>query len=426
MTIDPYELALAILGLAALAAAWTPSFTERRPLSVPMVLVGFGALVFLSPLGLPAPDPRSWLDGVERLTEFVVIVSLMGAGLRIDRPFGWTSWSTAWRMVALAMPLTVALIALTSSAIAGLAPAAAVLLGAVLAPTDPVLASDVQVGEPTLDEEPSPDAEEDVRFTLTAEGGLNDALAFPLVYLALVLVEPWDAADLWGWLVWDVVGRIVIGALVGAAVGAVLGRIAFRPPGPLRALGETPQGFVVIAATLLSYGGSELFSGYGFLAVFIAAVMLRRSEHRHQMHAALHEFAEQTENLFVAGLLLVFGGSLVTGVLGALSWRGALVALIVVLVVRPLSGIAALTRSPLTTAERLTIAFFGIRGFGSVYYLAYALSETEFPESDELWAIVAFTILLSVLVHGALATPAMSTIDRMARHRQRRTTRRDA
>lgn len=239
MTIDPYEVALTIIGAAALLAAWAPAFTDRRPLSVPMVLVGLGALIFLLPLGLPSPDPRSWLEGVERLTEFVVIVSLMGAGLRIDRPFSWSSWSTTWRMVALAMPITIALIALTGSVIAGLAPAAAVLLGAVLAPTDPVLASDVQVGEPTLDQEATPDTEEDVRFTLTSEGGLNDALAFPFVYLALVLVAPWDPSDLLTWFAWDLVGRIAIGAAVGVAVGLLLGRIAFRPPGPLKALGET-------------------------------------------------------------------------------------------------------------------------------------------------------------------------------------------
>jgi NhaP-type Na+/H+ or K+/H+ antiporter len=348
----------------------------------------------------------------------------MGAGLRIDRPFSWSTWSTTWRMVALAMPITIALIAISGSVIAGLAPAAAVLLGAVLAPTDPVLASDVQVGEPTLDEEPTSDAEEDVRFTLTSEGGLNDALAFPFVYLALVIVAPWDTADLWRWFAWDLLGRIAIGAAVGAAVGTLLGRIAFRPPGPLRALGETPQGFVVIAATLLSYGGAELVSGYGFLAVFVSAVTLRRSEHRHEMHADLHQFAEQTETLFVAGLLLLFGGALVTGVLDSLEWRGAIVGFAVIFVVRPLSGLVALVRSPLSSAERATVSFFGIRGFGSVYYLAYALSESEFPGSDELWAIVAFTILLSVLIHGTLATPAMATIDRMALYRQQRARRR--
>ena len=421
MTIDPYEVALTIIGAAALLAAWAPAFTDRRPLSVPMVLVGFGALIFLLPLGLPSPDPRSWLEGVERLTEFVVIVSLMGAGLRIDRPFSWSSWPTTWRMVALAMPITIALIALTGSVIAGLAPAAAVLLGAVLAPTDPVLASDVQVGEPTLDQEATPDTEEDVRFTLTSEGGLNDALAFPFVYLALVLVAPWDPSDLLTWFAWDLVGRIAIGAAVGVAVGLLLGRIAFRPPGPLKALGETPQGFVVIAATLLSYGGAELLSGYGFLAVFVAAVALRRSEHRHHLHAELHQFAEQTENLMVAGLLLLFGGALVTGVLGALTWLGALVAVTVILGVRPISGLVALAGSPLTSAERTTVAFFGIRGFGSVYYLAYALSDSDFPGSDQIWAIVAFTILISVLIHGALATPAMATIDRLASYRRHRT-----
>jgi NhaP-type Na+/H+ or K+/H+ antiporter len=419
VTIDPYELALTFAGLAALLAAWVTTFTSRRPLSVPIVLVALGAVAFLLPIGLPDADPRPWTEGVERVTEFVVIVSLMGAGLRLDRLFGWRAWASTWRLVGVAMPLTIGAIAVTGSVVVGLAPAAAVLLGAALAPTDPVLASDVQVGEPTLDEEPTPDAEEEVRFALTSEGGLNDALAFPFVYLAILLAGSWDAADLLTWFGWDLVGRIVIGAAVGLVVGKILGTIAFRPPGPLTPLAERPQGFVVIAATLVSYGGAELLSGYGFLAVFVAAVALRNSEHRHELHAELHGFAEQTENLLVAALLVLFGGALVSGVLDGLSWRTGLVSVIAVLLIRPLVGWVSMAGRGLTSAERGVIAFFGIRGFGSVYYLAYALGEADFTGRDELWAILASTVLLSIVVHGFLATPALAMIDRLAERRTR-------
>ena len=418
--LDTYEAALAVGGLAALVAAWLPSYTSRRPLSLPIVLVGAGALFFLLPLGLPAPDPRAHPEITERASELVVIVALMGAGLKIDRPFGWRTWSTTWRLLAIAMPITIALIALLGVAVAGFAAASALLLGAALAPTDPVIATDVQVGEPTM-EEVSPDAEDEVRFALTSEGGLNDALAFPFVYAAIVAVQHgWGATSSWvGWVAWDLVGRIALAIAIGWLVGRLLGVIAFRPPGRLSALAETPQGFVAIAATLLAYGTTELLHGYGFLAVFVAAVVLRGAERTHEFHAELHGFAEQIENLLVVGLLFLFGGALVSGLLAALTWRGAVVAVLAVLVVRPLAGLASLARSKASAAERATISFFGVRGFGSVYYLAYGLDAAAFARSDALWAVVATTMVVSIAVHGASATFAMDFVDRTVRRRSR-------
>ena len=416
MSIDTYELALTLIGLAALLAAWAPAYTSHRPVSVPVVLVGIGALVFLLPLGFPAPLPQRFADGVERLTEFVVIVSLMGAGLKIDRPFSWRRWSSTWRMLAIAMPLTIAATALLGATVAGLGVASALLLGSVLAPTDPVLASDVQVGEPTLDEATDPDAEEEVRFTLTSEAGLNDALAFPFVYLALVVnAEGWAARGLVEWVAWDLVGRIAIGLAVGLVIGWVLSRVAFRPPGQLTALAESRQGFVAIAATLLAYGGAELLSGYGFLSVFVAALVLRNSERQHDFHEELHGFTEQIERLTVAALLVLFGGALASGVLSDLTLGGVAVAALLILVVRPIGGMLALAGTGMSTVERTTIAFFGIRGFGSMYYLAYATSDAKFEGTDQLWAIVAATILASVVVHGITATPAMRLVDRWSR-----------
>lgn len=420
MTFDTYEVALTVGGVAALLAAWIPAYTSRRPLSLPIVLVGVGALFFLVPFGLPAPDPRAHLDVTERATELVVIVALMGAGLKIDRPFNWRTWGSTWRMLAIAMPLSIALTAVLGAAVGGLAATSALLLGSVLAPTDPVLASDVQVGEPTLGEEADFDAEDDVRFTLTSEGGLNDALAFPFVYAAIAVADHGWAPSGWlpTWVAWDLLGRILIALVVGWGVGRLLGVVAFRPPGRLSALAETPQGFVAIAATLLAYGATELVHGYGFLAVFVAAVVLRSTERTHAFHGELHRFTEQMENLLVVGLLFLFGGSLVSGIFDALTWQGAMVAAIAVLVVRPLSGLVALTGSELAPAERVTIAFFGIRGFGSVYYLAYGVGAATFSGADELWAIVALTMVISIAVHGIGATPAMAMVDRAYRRRR--------
>jgi sodium/hydrogen antiporter len=414
MAIDRYELMLGLVGLAALVAAWVPAYTARRPLSLPVVLVGLGGALFAVPLGFVEPDPRAHLFFTERFTEFGVIVALMGAGLKIDRPFHWRTWATTWRMLGIAMPLTIALTATAGAAIGGLPAVTALLLGAVLAPTDPVLASDVQVGEPTLDEEIAPEAEQEVRFALTSEGGLNDALAFPFVYAAVRIAEHGWSPGGWlpQWTLWDLLGRIAIGLAVGWGIGRVLGVVSFRPPGPLSALAETPQGFVAIAATLLAYGVTEVLHGYGFLAVFVAAVALRDAEPRHDFHGAMHTFIEQLENLLVVALLLLFGGALVTGVLADLTWRGALVAVLLVVVIRPLSGQLSLLRSGLPRADRWAIAFFGIRGFGSVYYLAYALRSSEFAAASTVWAIVALAMLVSIAAHGITATPAMSVVDR--------------
>ena len=416
MTLDRYELVLGLAGLAALLAAWLPAYTARRPLSLPALLVAFGALLFVLPLGLGEPDVRDHRAIIERVTEFGVIVALMGAGLKIDRPFNWRTWSTTWRMLAVVMPLTIALTTLFGAVVAGLPLVSALLLGAVLAPTDPVLASDVQVGEPTLGGEFAPHAENVVRFTLTSEGGLNDALAFPFVYGAIRVAEDgWAPANWFAvWLSWDLLGRIAIGLVVGWLVGRLLGVVSFRPPGRLSALAETPQGFVAVAATLLAYGATEMLHGYGFLAVFVTAVALRRAEPRHEFHADLHGFIEQTENLLVVGLLLLFGGALVSGILAGVTWQGVVVALLLVFVVRPVSGHIGLVGAGLAPRDRWAIAFFGIRGFGSIYYLAYALGHASFDGAPLVWSIVALAMVISIAVHGVTATPAMRVVDRAA------------
>jgi len=169
---------------------------------------------------------------------------------------------------------------------------------------------------------------------------------------------------------------------------------------------------MVLGATLLAYGATELLHGYGFLAVFVTAVVLRRSETHHEYHRVLHGFANQVEQVFTVLLLLLFGGALAGGLLGALTWRGAMLAVLMVFAIRPLSGLVALARGHDDKTERLAISFFGVRGIGSLYYLAYALSSARFPDDRELWAIAGATVLLSIAVHGITATPLMSRLDR--------------
>lgn len=407
----------AALGIGALAAAVVPRIVFRRPLSMPMVFLAAGVLAAVLPVPLPTVDPvrdRLW---VEHVTEVCVIVSLMGAGLAINRPVGLRAWAGTWRLLGITMPLTVAATAALAAWLLGWPPAAALLLAAVLAPTDPVLAAEVRVGEPTDAEED----EDEVRFTLTSEAGLNDGLAFPFVIAALALSAAagsgWSADWLGGWLLTDVLGRVAVGLGTGLATGWLLGRMFFRAKASALRLSEHMEGFVALGATFVSYGIAELLHGYGFLAVFVTACTIRAAERSHGYHKVLHEFTEQIERLLTAVLLFLLGGFLAAGGLAALTWQGALLSGLLLLVVRPVTGWAAQTGFPAGPRERLVTSLFGIRGIGSLFYLAYALGHDGFGgRAEQLWAVVAFTVLASVMVHGAAATPVITRLDRL-RHR---------
>ncbi|MGW0400337.1 cation:proton antiporter [Streptomyces sp. NPDC003002] len=405
------------MGVGALGAAVLPRLVFRRPLSMPMVFLAAGALVAALPLSVPVVEPgrdRLW---VEHATELCVIVSLMGAGLALNRPVGWRRWAGPWRLLGISLPLTIAVMAAVAALLLEWPLAPALLLAAVLSPTDPVLAAEVRVGEPTDVE----DDEDEVRFSLTAEAGLNDGLAFPFVLAALALAaapEGATATDWIGkWLLVDVLARTAIGLAVGVIAGRLLGLMFFRArPSALR-LSEHMEGFVALGATFVAYGAAELMHGYGFLAVFVTACSIRGAERNHGYHKVLHEFTEQMERLLTAFLLFLLGGYLVRYGLPSLTWQGAVVGLLLVLVVRPAAGWAGLLGGQTGPRERLVTAVFGIRGIGSLFYLAYALGHSEHfgASARQLWAVVAFTVLLSVLLHGAAATPVIQRLDRLRR-----------
>ncbi|MFE2978210.1 cation:proton antiporter [Streptomyces sp. NPDC059258] len=406
------------LGIGAFLAAVLPRLLSRLPVSVPIVFLVAGVALYLTPLPLPEFDPVADRVWVHHLTELCVIVSLMGAGLAINRPFGWRSWAATWRLLGLAMPLTIGATALAAWALLGWPVSVALLVAAVLAPTDPVLASEVRVGEPSAEKED----EDEVRFALTSEAGLNDGLAFPFVLAAIALAA---AGDSWtgGWTahwVWsDVLVRITVGVAVGLAIGHLLGRVLFRSRARSLRLAEQGEGFVALAATFLSYGVTEALHGYGFLAVFATACALRRSEHSHGYHQVMHSFVEQIERLLMALLLFGVGAYLASGGLAALTWRGAALAVLLHLLIRPASGWLAQLRGPGRPNERAATAFFGIRGIGSLFYLAYACGEGDFGAyEEEMWAVVVFAVLISVVVHGAAAAPVTSYLDRRSARRR--------
>ncbi len=410
MKFDPYEVTLATLGVVALVTAVIPAALHRRPISLPMVLVALGALVFAVVPALRAPDPTANLELTEKLTEMGVLVSLMAAGLAIDRPPGWRSWAPTWRLLAVTMPLGIAATAALGVGLLGLPLGAALLLGAVLAPTDPVVSEELTVEGPQ--EAGGRDGEDDVRATLTSEAGLNDALAFPFVYLAVVVSEGATVGSLLEWLALDVVVRLSVGVAVGVACGQLAQWLAFGfPARPLR-LSETGEGFVAVAIVLLSYGLAELLYGYGFLAVFVAALTFRRAERSHEYHRVLHSFTEQVERVAVIGLLVLFGGSLVGGILDGVSPATVAVGLLMVLLVRPLAGVIGLAgrSAGVGHRSRILVSSYGVRGIGSIYYLAYGLRETDFADPATLWATVACTILASVVIHGATVTYAQRLV----------------
>ncbi|MFJ4966672.1 potassium/proton antiporter [Streptomyces sp. ADI96-02] len=402
------------LGIGALLAAALPRLLSRLPVSVPIVFLAAGVALYLLPLPLPRVDPVADGPWVRHLAELCVITSLMGAGLAINRPFGWRSWAATWRLLGLAMPLTIGATALAAWWLLDWPPSAALLVAAALAPTDPVLASEVRVGEPSAAEYD----EDEVRFALTSEAGLNDGLAFPFVLAAVALAA---AGDVWSadWLVhwaWsDVLVRVVVGVAVGAGIGVLLGQVLFQSRARSLRLAEHGEGFVALAATFLSYGVTEALHGYGFLAVFATACALRRSERSHGYHKVMHGFVEQIERLLMALLLFGVGAFVATGGLASLTWRGAAIGVLLHLLIRPVTGWLAQLRGPGAPKERAATAFFGIRGIGSLFYLAYACGEGDFgPYEREMWAVVVFTVLISVVLHGIAATPVTSYLDRLS------------
>jgi len=403
---DPHATIILIAGIVVIGMALLPRLLDGRPFSTPLAILGFGLLAATLPLGVPRFDPIEHGILVEYLSEFTVIVALMGAGLRIDRAVGWRSWRSTWLLLAVTMPITIGATALLGWWALGMAPAAAMLLGAVIAPTDPVLAADVQVGPP------GQGAEEEGRvgFALTSEAGLNDGLSFPFVHaaIAMAMVGADDGGWIGEWLVVEVFWKLAVGLIGGWLMGLLMGRLMF---GPEVKLSRYSDGLIALAATLITYGVVELAHGYGFLAVFVAAYMIRETDPEHDHHQALNRLIEQVEHLALAAVLMLLAAAIVGGVLDPLTFEAALVGLALVFLVRPLAGLAVAGSELRGRGQSLAVAFFGIRGIGSLYYLSYALNHGSFTADAELlWATVVFTIIVSIVVHGFSAASVMKRV----------------
>jgi NhaP-type Na+/H+ or K+/H+ antiporter len=394
-----YEVLLLVGGIVVLVGAVVLSVQRGRPFSAALVYLTAGVVIGL---GLRAVG-ISWYDPVEngelfsRAAEFAVIVSLFGAGVKLDRPLTWRAWRVTALLLVVAMPLTIAGVALLGTWLLGMSLPVALLLGAVLAPTDPVLADDVQVGGPMQDE-----PEDEPRFAITAEAGMNDGLAFPFVMLALTGFERgFGQLGEWGleWLSADLVYPIVVGVLIGAVAGRLIAAATYRVL-DRGWLANPFDAFVAIGAIFAVYGATELVEAYGFLAVFAAGVAFRRYEERNEVNRRLHEVTLVIEKLGELSVLLLLGSVLPIGGVLDLGPQVLLIGIGLIVLVRPLAVLISLLPTRLPFRERLFIGWFGIKGIGSIYYLGFAFAALTPPDAGPLFSATAIAILLSVAVHG--------------------------
>ncbi|MGB6319076.1 MAG: cation:proton antiporter, partial [Litorimonas sp.] len=276
-----------------------------------------------------------------------------------------------------------------------------VLLGAALAPTDPVLARSVQVGGPGEDEDPT-------RIALTSEAGLNDGLAFPFVWAAIALAA--GTFDWGSFLAYDVLYRVGLGIAIGWGVGWLITQLVFSRVGDAANERSSPL-IVMLAATFLAYGLAEFVHAYGFLSVFIAARAGRRHDRDREVRGSedeayateAHESADQFEGILMVILLLWFGTFVAAELWHQWRWSDLVIALALLFVVRPVAGWLAMTGYGATAKERFKMAFFGIRGMGTIFYIAYAQTHAAFDDIDAVWRIAGLCILISVLMHESLA-----------------------
>ena len=398
LPVDIYTLDLLVIGLLLLLVTLGSGWITRLPLSYALIYLAVG--IALSPYGFNLVQLRPDAKFLERLTEFVVLISLFGCGLKINRPLKPWAWNSTIRLIGFLMPLTIVAVAAIAHWALQLNWGAAVLLGAILAPTDPVLASEVQL-EGLCDQD-------ELRFGLTSEGGLNDALAFPFVYFGLHWLQDdnwqrwfgqWVAVD----VIWAIVAGIVMGIVVARAVQWVDRRLQRYKP-----VDDLIEDFVALATILITYALTQLVHGYGFAAVFVAGYVMQRRNPDVEKSLSQLRFIARLEKLTEIAAILLLGTLLRFEPLLRFAVPALLVAGLLLFVIRPLGAWLSMIGAPVPLATRWLFGWFGIRGVGSLYYLTYAFGHGLNGETGELIAWVTFaTVVFSVLWHGVSATPLM-------------------
>ncbi|MEO7128098.1 MAG: cation:proton antiporter [Rhodoferax sp.] len=420
------------------------SLLKRLPLSTAMLYLAIGFGLGPAGLGLLDADPLGQAELFERLSEIAVIISLFVTGLKLSVPLGDARWYLPLRLATVSMVMTIVLITITGMLGLGLSLGAAVLLGSILAPTDPVLASDVQV-------EDASDRDR-MRFSLSGEGGLNDGVAFPFVMLGLGLLGLHElGAWGWKWLMVDLIWGISGGLAIGGSLGYLLGKLVIY----LRVRHREAIGldeFLALGLIALAYGAALLVHTLGFVAVFAAGLALRRIEEQRTDKVALHEALQkassktehqQTEvedvvatdaehaSSYMTHAMLGFDKQLERiGELAVVLTIGAMLSYtflppttlwfvpLLFLLIRPVGVWIGLLGSRSTREQRWLTSWFGIRGIGSIYYLTYAINHGLEPVlAEQLVAITLIVVSTSIVLHGISVTPLMS---RYARRRAKR------
>ena len=428
---DTFTLWCIVVGGLLVVMTLGGSFISRLPLSTAMLYLGVGMAVGPWGWGLIKLDPFKDVVILERLTEVAVLISLFTAGMKLELPFKDRRWRIPVQLATVSMLVTVAAVTALGVWVLDLPLGGAVLLGAILAPTDPVLASDVQVA--------NPGDRDRLRFGLTGEGGLNDGTAFPLVVLGLGLLGLHDlGAYGWRWWTLDVLWAVVGGLGLGYALGTGVGRaVLYLRVRHQEALGSDE--FIALGLIALTYGLSLASLTYGFLAVFAAGLALRRVDEPAalpaaltpsdslappttpstapntstapttaapaQMMRAVQRFNSQLESFAEVGIVLAVGVLLAT-----VKFRSEVLWFVPVLflVIRPLSVGTALLGTQVTGTQRWLMGWFGIRGIGSLYYLLYAISHGMKPAlAQELLSITLAVVVASIVAHGISVTPLM-------------------
>jgi len=408
---DIYIIDLFVIGLLLLTVTLASGWISRLPLSFALIYLLVGIL--LGPYGLGLihlrRDDVFNAELLERLTEFVVIISVFSCGLKIIRPLNFRVWGITSRLIGLLMPISIFGLAAVGKLFLGMNWGEAILLGAILAPTDPVLASEVQLTD-TNDKD-------ELRFGLTSEGGLNDALAFPFVYFGIYALKDdnwnnwfkqWVTIDLF----WAIAAGIFMGVLVPKVIVWIDQSIQKR-----RSADKLMEDFVGISIILLTYSLTEFVNGYGFLAVFVAGLVVQRSYRNPDKPLAQLEFIEQLEKLLEVGTILLLGSILLFQPMVDYAFQSFIVVIFLFLFIRPLGvWFSTIAKHPFSShrrnlhpGTRWLFGWFGIRGVGSLYYLAYAFGNGLKGEAAEQIAWITYTtIVVSVIVHGISATPLMN------------------